>query len=205
MPSSTDSGAPPQGSAAHAPQPADLEALRPALLKYARLQLRDEATAEDCVSDTLLAVLEKPQAFAGKSQLRTYVTGILKHKIIDVLRAGQRWVQISREDDESESDMLDALFDSTGHWREKPTDWGNPEGDYERGAFFAALEACVEKLPSTQGRLFMMREWMELETEEICKALGVTPTNAWVLLHRARARLRECLEVNWFGQAAKNT
>ena len=64
------------------------------------------------------------------------------------------------------------------------------------------LEACVEQLPGQQGRLFMMREWLELDSEEICKALAISSTNLWVMLHRARLRLRDCLQLHWFSDNA---
>lgn len=177
-----------------------IEALRPALLKYARLQLRNPAWAEDAVSETLLAALEKPQAFAGASQLKTWLIGILKHKLIDQIRKNSREMSTTAGNDDGE-DLDDLLFASDGHWREAQHDWGNPEDVLRQLDFMKVLEACVEKLPGQQGRLFMMREWLELESDEICKELAITPTNLWVMLHRARLRLRECLQAGWF-QAA---
>lgn len=173
----------------------ELETLRPALLKFARLQLRNAAWAEDAVSETLLAALEKPRAFEGRSQLKTWLIGILKHKLVDQIRRHGR--EISSSPDEGES-IEDLLFQADGRWREAPADWGNPEAQLHEAEFFRVLEACVDQLPGQQGRLFMMREWLELETEEICKQLGITPTNLWVMLHRARLRLRECLQQQWF-------
>ena len=175
-----------------------IEALRPALLKYARLQLRNPAWADDAVSDTLLAALEKPQAFGGQSQLKTWLIGILKHKLVDQIRKNSRELSTTTGSDDDE-DLDDLLFSGNGHWREAQHDWGNPEDALRQMDFMKVLEACVEKLPGQQGRLFMMREWLELESDEICKELAITPTNLWVMLHRARLRLRECLQVGWFG------
>jgi RNA polymerase sigma-70 factor (TIGR02943 family) len=173
------------------------------LLRYARLQLRNDAWAEDCVSETLLAALAKPQGFSNKSQLKTWLVGILKHKVIDLIRANQR--EISRDalacDDGDGSDELDALmFKPDGHYVQEPQDWGNPEQDLNSRQFIQILEACTDKLPGSLGRVFLMREWLELSAEEVCKELALTPTNLYVQLHRARLRLRECLELNWFGQ-----
>jgi RNA polymerase sigma-70 factor, ECF subfamily len=178
-----------------------LEAMRPQLVRFAQLQLRNEALAEDAVQDALIAVLEKPDRFAGQSSLRTYVTGILKFKIIDNLRAATRERQIEAADDQSEDDVVDALFLADGHTREMPRQWGDPDGTLEQKDFFRVLEVCLEKLPAKTARIFMMREWLELETDEICKELAITSSNAWVLLYRARLRLRECLDLNWFGNA----
>ena len=83
-----------------------------------------------------------------------------------------------------------------------PQDWGSPEAAFGQQQFLQVLEACVERLPPAQGRVFMLREWLGLETDEICKELQITATNLWVLLHRARLRLRECLQLHWFGAGA---
>lgn len=178
-----------------------IDALRPQLLRYARTQLGNPSWAEDAVSETVLAALEKPQAFAGQSQLRTWLTGILKHKLIDQIRRHTREISSTRSDDDN-ADLDDTLFDASGHWRDKPQEWGSPEEVLGQQQFFAVLDACVEHLPTQQARLFMMREWLELGTDEICQELAISPTNLWVMLHRARLRLRECLQLNWFNTSA---
>jgi len=76
--------------------------------------------------------------------------------------------------------------------------WGNPESALSEREFLVVLQTCVDRLPATQARVFMMREWLELDAKEICKELDLSATNLWVLLHRARLRLRECLHANWF-------
>jgi RNA polymerase sigma-70 factor, ECF subfamily len=189
----------------NSPLPEQLEAMRPALLRFAQLQLRNNALAEDAVQDTLLAVLEKPERFAGQSSLRTYVTGILKFKIIDTLRLSNRERQLEPQDDQSDDELIDALFVADGHTRDMPRRWGEPEATLEQQDFFRVLELCLEKLPVNTARIFMMREWLELDTDEICKELGITTANAWVMLYRARLRLRECLDLNWFGRPPSST
>ncbi len=171
------------------------------LLRFARLQLRNETWAEDAVSETMLAALAKPQSFAQRSQLKTWLVGILKHKVIDALRQHRREVCGLDRADDDEVDPLDYLgFKTDGHFSQQPADWGNPEQQLNSRQFFAVLDACTNKLPAAQGRLFLMREWLELSSEEICKELSLTPTNFYVQLHRARLRLRECLELNWFAK-----
>jgi RNA polymerase sigma-70 factor (TIGR02943 family) len=173
---------------------------RPYLLRFARLQLRNETWAEDAVSETLLAALSKPQSFGSRSQLKTWLVGILKHKVLDLFRGHAREASLSDAGDIAESDELDNLmFQTDGHFAQTPADWGNPEQDLQSRQFFLVLEACTDKLPPVLGRVFLMREWLELSSEEICKELTLTPTNLYVQLHRARLRLRECLELNWFG------
>lgn len=179
--------------------PRELETLRPALLRFANLQLRNDALAEDAVQDALIAVLEKPERFAGRSSLRTYVTGILKYKIIDALRSSAREGRIEPVDGQSDADVIDALFMENGHTVETPRQWSDPHATLEQKDFFRILEICLARLPAKSARIFMMREWLELGTDEICKELAISPANAWVMLYRARLQLRECLDLNWFG------
>ena len=177
----------------------DLQQHRPYLLRYAILQLRDSELAEDVVQETLLAALEGRAQFSGKSTRKTWLTGILKHKIIDVMRRKSREQPLTVTDDESEADAVDAIFKADGHWRQFPANWGNPEQALEDKKFWSVFEMCSQLMPARIARVFMMREVMELSTEEICKELSITPTNLWVMLHRARLSLRECLEIKWFG------
>lgn len=169
------------------------------LMRFARLQLRNETWAEDAVSETLLAALARPQAFDNRSQLKTWLVGILKHKVVDMLRQRAREVSYdAAEGDDGAQDLDGLVFAADGHFAAAPADWGNPEQDLSSRQFFAVLEACTDKLPAAMGRIFLMREWLELSSEDICKELGLTATNLYVQLHRARLRLRECLELNWF-------
>jgi len=178
---------------------AELAALHQPLLRFAHAQLRNDSMAEDVVSETFLAILEKPDDFAGRSTLRTYATGILKFKIIDVLRRRGREVHIEPLDEQSMDDALDALFQADGHWQQAPQPWQDPDQALEQSQFFEQLQTCINRLPPKIGRVFMMREWLEQDTEEICAELGITANNCGVMLYRARMQLRECLDRNWFG------
>jgi RNA polymerase sigma-70 factor (ECF subfamily) len=182
---------------------ADLEQFRGYLMRYAMLQLRDQNAAEDVVQETLLAAVEGRTAFSGRSSLRTWLTGILKHKIIDLIRrrSRERALIDDEEDERGEAEIVDGLFRADGHWQESPATWGNPENAFENQKFWETFELCARLMPAKTARVFMMREVMELSTEEICKELGITATNCWVMLHRARLSLRECLETKWFGRA----
>ena len=176
----------------------DLAALHRPLLRFAQLQLRNNSMAEDVVSETLLAILEKPDNFEGRSSLRTYATGILKFKVIDVLRRRGREVHIEPLPEQSIDDALDTLFEADGHWHNEPAPWRLPERALEQSQFFEALQVCVDRLPPKMGRVFMMREWLEQETDDICQELGITSNHCGVMLFRARMQLRECLDRNWF-------
>ena len=171
-----------------------VERERPYLLRYASLQLRDAQAAEDAVQETLLAALAGESGFGQRASLRTWLTGILKHKIIDAIR------KTSREAPAAGEDEFDALFDERGHWIEMPGAWSNPDASLDQKRFFAALELCLSRLPEKTAQTFMMREHMGLETDEICKELAITATHCWVLLYRARMALRECLTKEWFGE-----
>ena len=171
-----------------------VERERPYLLRYASLQLRDTHAAEDAVQETLLAALAGEAGFGERATLRTWLTGILKRKIIDAIR------RASREAPSLSEDEFDSLFDARGHWVEMPAAWTDPEASLDQKRFFAALEACLARLPEKIAQAFMMREHLGLDTGEICKELAVTPTHCWVLLYRARMALRECLTKEWFGK-----
>jgi RNA polymerase sigma-70 factor (TIGR02943 family) len=171
------------------------------LMRFARLQLRNEAWAEDAVSETLLAALSRPQAFGNRSQLKTWLVGILKHKVIDLIRIHAREVAAPDAGLDEEGDELDRLAfrADDGHFASPPNDWGDPHKTLQQSQFFQVLDACVERLPPALGRLFLMREWLEMSSQDCCKELALTPTNLYVQLHRARLRLQECLNINWFG------
>jgi len=184
---------------------AQLETHRRYLLRVATLQLRDSALAEDVVQDTLVAAIQGEKSFSGKSSLRTWLTGILKHKVIDAIRQKTRLPVLATIEDECRVDDFDALFDETGHWENPPADWGNPESQLSEQQFFEVMQQCLEKLPPNTARVFVMREVMELETDEICMQLTITSNNLWVILHRARLALRQCLEQNWFAGKSSST
>jgi RNA polymerase sigma-70 factor, ECF subfamily len=179
---------------------ASIESHRSYLLRYASLQLRDQGTAEDVVQDTLLAALEGAARFSGQSSVKTWLTGILKHKIVDQIRRQSREQPLVAGDgDGGESEAVDALFLENGHWRQPPSNWGDPHKALENKAFVEVFERCAKGMSAKTARAFMMREVMDMSTDEICKALDISTTNCWVMLHRARLSLRECLETKWFG------
>ena len=168
------------------------------LLRVAVLQLRDNDLAEDIVQDTLVAALQGAKGFSGRSSLKTWLTGILKHKIVDAIRRKERDPVRASLEEESQIEDFDALFDESGHWENPPADWGDPEQALSQQQFLDIMQFCLEKLPPNTGRVFMMREVMELDSDEICKELSITSTNLWVILYRARIALRQCLEQHWF-------
>jgi len=176
--------------------PLELEQHRPYLLRFALLQLRDRSAAEDAVQETLLAALQGASQFAGQSSVRTWLVGILKHKIIDAIRKSSRERPVDPR--EESADDLDALFTDDGHFADVPQEWASPDRSLEERRFFEALERCLQALPKKTAAAFTLRELMGFETEDICKELKISASNCWVMLYRARMSLRACLEQTWF-------
>jgi RNA polymerase sigma-70 factor (ECF subfamily) len=182
---------------------AEIEGHRPYLMRYALAQLRDGVLAEEAVQEALVSALESIATFGGKSTLRTWLTSILRFKVIDLQRRAvseRRHVELTDFAVEGAEDgWLDELFDETGHWRVAPSPWGNPEAAFEQARFWQVFQGCLDRLPAAAGRVFFKREIAGEETEAICKDEHITASNCWVILHRARLQLRGCLEANWFG------
>ena len=176
--------------------------IRRDMIKFAHLQLRDATLAEDVVQEALAAALSGAREFAGRSALKTWVFAILRHKIVDQIRLQSRTTNISSlsQEEESLDQTFETLFKSNAHWspEARPTDWGNPEESLRQQRFWDVFDACLKHLPENTARVFMMREFLEFETGEVCQALSITTSNCNVILHRARNGLRRCLEKNWF-------
>lgn len=173
--------------------------LRQQMVKFATLQLRDPHQAEDAVQEALLGAMNNSASFQQRSAFKSWVFGILKNKIIDILRQQRRTIAISQLGDDDDS-SLDMLFDKHGHWdtNQRPVAWPSPSQASHNAQFWQVFECCLENLPASQARLFMLRELMELTSAEICATVDISISNLHVQLYRARLRLRECLENRWF-------
>ncbi|WP_293765183.1 sigma-70 family RNA polymerase sigma factor [uncultured Aquitalea sp.] len=179
--------------------PKDIEAERPYLIRYALAQLRDRESADEVVQETLLAALESSSSFGGKSTLRTWLTSILRFKLIDLMRQrGKEKLFESLEDETDESDF-DGLFSRDGHWQTPVKAWSAPEESMISRQFWEVFERCSEVMPRRTAMVFVMREVMGMEITDICNNLEITATNCSVLLYRARMSLRECFEIRWTG------
>lgn len=185
-----------------------LAGLRSDMLRFAQLQLRDAAAAEDAVQEALVGALSNAKGFADRAQVKTWVFTILRNKIVDHIRLQSRTTNVSSLSPEEASldEAFDTLFKTSAHWtpQARPRDWGNPEAALHQQDFWHVFEACLTHLPDNTARVFMMREFLDFETPEVCKELGITVSNCNVILHRARNALRRCLERGWFaaGEAA---
>lgn len=179
-----------------------LEEIRRDMIKFAYLQLRDEALAEDVVQEALVAALDNTREFGGRSAVKTWIFAILKNKIVDFIRQQARTTNVSALSAEEESldQAFESLFKANAHWTPdaRPSNWGNPEEALREQHFWDVFDACFKHLPENTARVFMMREFLEFETAEVCRELSLTTSNCNVILHRARNGLRRCLESNWF-------
>jgi RNA polymerase sigma-70 factor (TIGR02943 family) len=171
------------------------------LYRYALARVRRPDVAEDVVQDTLLAAWRGRDGFAGAARERTWLTAILKRKVIDWLR---RAVRDREEDATGDADeWVDQQFTRLGEWRKGPKAWVTPapppESGVERAEFWAAVHGCSDKLPAHLRDVFVLWHLEERPAADVCEAAGVTTSNLWVMLHRARLRMWRCLSQNWYG------
>ena len=168
-----------------------------ALYGYCMLRVCNPSIAEDIVQETLLAALQALDSFKGQSTERTWLIGILKHKVCDHLRKTGREQPL----DEGVLDDEDTAryFDETGHWGNGIAEWVNPQQSLEREDFWMTMNDCIRRLPKRLRVLYTLREMDRMETKELLQILNISSeNNLWVMMTRARIHLRQCLEINWF-------
>lgn len=173
------------------------------LFKYAVFRLRDHTAAEDAVQETFLAALRAYEKFEGRGSERTWLVGILKHKVIDHFRRAVREAPLGEDADEASDhrEFFDRADEWKGHWNRDyaPTEWhSTPAELMERGDFWRVFSDCLSPLPQRTASAFTLREVDGHTSEDICEILSISVSNLWVMLHRARLHLRNCLELNWF-------
>lgn len=164
------------------------------LFHFAFSRVRDRTHAEDLVQETFLAAIGPPCGFDGSSSVRTWLIGILKHKIIDHFR---RTVKFEFNDGKMTDDEF---FDANGRWRADaaPSEWNStPEVILESRELVSMLDDCLAKLPAHHAAIFLLREINGLGSDEICELLSISPSNYWVMMHRARLHLRHAIERVW--------
>lgn len=170
------------------------------LFRYAQSRLFDQHHAEDLVQETLLTGLRKLEDFRGQSTERTWLTGILRFKILEHHRKQSREAAV--DGDEIEGQILKAWFDADGHWKHNASTTGlnwkpNPRTDLDRKEFWGTLQLCIGKLPARARAVFVQRELEGNSANDVTSELGISESNLWVLLHRARNLLKHCLQTNW--------
>ncbi len=174
------------------------------LFKYAMTRLRDPTKAEDAVQETFLAALKGGRAFAGRSAEKSWLVGILKNKICDHYRRASRETPFTDLQfyANEETGSFEALGAHEGAWvpGRGPQVWADPGASLDHEEFWRVYRDCSGKLPKNVAAAFNLRELDDLQTKEICQLLGITESNLWVMLHRARMALRRCLETHWFAK-----
>jgi len=171
------------------------------MVQFATLQLNDHQLAEDIVQDALVGAYKNSAQFRGQSAFKSWLFAILKNKITDVIR--QRYKNpISSVPENTSGDLSEDFFDEQDHWTKEawPTTWNQPLEAVHSEQFWGIFETCLNQLPGDQARVFMMREFLGFESQEICQETTISTSNLHVLLHRARLRLRECLSIGWFNE-----
>lgn len=172
------------------------------LFRYAMSRLRDRTSAEEAVQETFLAALKSKDSFGGQSSERTWLTGILKHKIIDHFRKSSRELPLFEEQLSFEKEeMFRPEGEWAGHWTSEaaPSEWGSdPENTLQQKEFWDILDQCLRRLPQRLAQVFVLREIEEMTSAEICQILNISESNLWVMLHRARGQLRRSLETTYF-------
>ncbi len=167
------------------------------LYSYALLKIKDKHVSEDLVQETLLAGISAKNSFANQSTTRTWLTGILKHKIVDYFRRQGRVVAIGDLVGQDDVDNLEYFFKTNGSWIEKPDAFPSPESAFQRKEFWEIFQKCLSGLKSRQAEIFLAKEIHDMSSEDICKQFSITPTNIWVIMHRARLSLIKCLKIHW--------
>ena len=167
------------------------------LYRFALARVRDPALSEDLVQETFVSALRSQSSFEGRSNEQTWLISILRNKIIDYFRSKASSPQSAEL--ESDDEFAGRFFDKSGHRRDRLSRWpSDGAGAMEKREFWLVLDECVSKLPAALIASFTLRELEKLDTKGICKLLGITASNLWMQLHRARLLLRTCLERNWF-------
>ena len=168
------------------------------LYSFAMYRIQDPETARELVQETFMAGLNSRKNFKARSSEKTWLTGILKHKIMDFFR--RKYKDPLDNPVELAAPDIDSQFDNRGKWKTGPAEWAeNPETLLEQKAFMEVVKKCLELLPAKQGRALALRELEGRSTGTICNLLNISATNCWVILHRARALMRSCIESTWLG------
>ena len=175
---------------------------RAPMLRFAQLHIQPREDAEDAVQEALAAALSARSGATEVNDPRSYLFGILKHKVTDRLRQRYRREQPFSEllGERADTALDEALFDEKGHWQPgvESVLWQSPESALACDQFFAVVDACVHKLPPKPARVFSMKELLECEADEICATLGLSKADYWQCMSRARKQLQVCLTQNWF-------
>lgn len=183
-----------------------LEKLYEQMLSFAKLQLNQSDLAQDAVQESFISAMQYHQRFKGNSAFKSWVFAILKNKIVDMIRHQQKYVAMSEllEPEQDDFEVSDLFFEQSGRWQAQyapqafDESWCDPVLQTENQHFWQVLEYCLEHLKSEQAQVFLMKEYVGLDTAEICQAVNISREHFYVLMHRARLQLQQCLTKHWF-------
>lgn len=168
------------------------------LFRFAVFKLKNSALAEDMVQETLLSALSAKDSFASQSSVRTWLTAIMKNKMVDYWRRHGREISVADlMDDADGGGSVDDFFDKAGRWADMPNVYPNPDSALESKQFWSIFEDCLSKLKPQQAEVFLAREVHGMSSEEVSESYSLSSNNVWVLMHRARVAMGKCLELHW--------
>lgn len=168
------------------------------LFRFALLKLKNTALAEDMVQETLISAMTAKGGFSADASIRTWLTSILKNKMVDHWRRQGREISATDMMDGADEDgNVDDFFDKAGRWADMPNVYQNPDAALENKQFWVVFEHCISRLKPQQAEVFLAKEVHGMENEEISESYSLSPSNVWVLMHRARVALGKCLEIHW--------
>lgn len=169
------------------------------LFRYAMTRVRDEDSSRDLVQETFLSALKAMDRFHSKSSERTWLTGILKHKIIDAYRKHSSGLQNENRNERAGEEVEDFFNSADGHWKREyaPQPFGSLKDPLQEKEFNRVLLYCMQKLPALWASVFSMKHIDEEETQVILAELRLTSSNFWIIIHRTKLNLRACLQKNW--------
>ncbi len=166
------------------------------LYRYALMRLRDPDAARDAVQETFLAAIKRFDQFDGRMDIKYWLRGILRFKVVDHIRASIRDQVVTPIED---AEILDSLlFRASGIPTMRPAPWQfNPREAFDHAEFWPIFETCLDRLKEPIRQAFVLKMVEDMESDEVCKVLGITPNHLWVLNHRARTQMKKCLESKW--------
>lgn len=183
--------------------PQQLEEIRLQMVKFAILHLKNRDLAEDAVQEAFVSAYKYADSFKGKSALKTWLFAILKNKLVDLLKTKSKMVAISELVEQDEKDLSEKLFHENGMWDSdvyQSSEWKSTDSQAYSDQFWQVFDLCLNHLPPSQARVFMMRSHLEMQSDEICRECDISTANLHTLLYRARLQLQVCLTQKWYGE-----
>jgi RNA polymerase sigma-70 factor (ECF subfamily) len=173
-----------------------VEAYGDYLFRYANVRLRNANASEEVVQETFLNGVKYQQQYSGAGTERAWLLGILKRKIVDYVRKRNRQAKVGQYEDDH--DPTNQLFDAKGNWNKKSIPWSTlPDQKMESSELWDVVRECMTHLPAGQADVFTLSVMEDMDSDEVCETLSISPSNLWVRMHRARLGLAKCVGSKW--------